>query len=442
MITSRNGQSADWSTNERLDRYMKYLIVAVVLLLSSGAFLNLVFDDNATNVTPYLHGDERLQLMWAIIDAAIIAVCFYHGRQLIRVASRQPLVLAFVVWGALSIAWSEDPSLSVRRVLGLICTTAFGFLLGMRFELKELMRMLAWTVAIVMVASVAAAVLFPSFGVMAGLDGGAWRGVFDQKNELGRLVGLGIVVFTCLLWESRRNRLFYLIPLSLGFALIVLSRSMTALIVTLVTLFLGLNLRLRLRPAQSVALFATVLLLGLPATIFLQGHMNSVYAFMGRDSTLTGRMPLWELSTTAVLHRPLLGAGWDVFWTSPDSDNIRSLIHWQAPHAHDAFIDISLNVGLIGLAIFLTGLFDCFRRAVRYSHEPGRPFIFWPLLFYSFVFFYMFTESSTVDRHSVFYILYCAISVSMNFPPRMEFVEDELEEEYAPAEMATNISSF
>jgi exopolysaccharide production protein ExoQ len=420
---------------------MKYLIIIVVLLLSSGAFMALLLQD-PSGINASIRGDDRLQLMWAVIDFAVVILCFFHGRQFIRVASQQPLILAFMAWGILSLAWSDNPQLTVRRTAGLVCTTALGFFLGMRFELRVFLKMLAWTFAIVMFASVVTVVLFPSLGIMADLDGHGWRGVYTQKNELARMVGLALVVFTCLLWESRRNRLVYVVPLALGFGLIVLSRSMTGLIVTTLTLFFGFYRRLRLRPAQSMALFTIVLFFGFGVTVFLQNHMDPVFALIGRDSTLTGRTALWRLGTAAALKRPLLGAGWDVFWAGPEGDTIRSLVGWEAPHAHNAFIDMTLNVGLIGLAIFLVALFDCFRRAVRYSQEPGRPFSLWPLLFYSYMFLYFFTESTPVDRHSLIYILYCATSVSMNVASRVEVVEDDLEEEYLPAEMAPNIRTI
>jgi O-antigen ligase len=419
---------------------MKFVVIILILLLTSGAFLSLMLEDS-TGVTAALHGDERLQWMWLVIDFAVVIICFFHGRQFIRVASQQPLVLAFIVWGVLSLAWSGDPQLTVRRTVGLVCSTAFGFFLGMRFEMRTLLRMLAFTLVIAILASVAAAILFPSFGVMAGVDGG-WRGVYVHKNVMARVMGLAVVVFLCLIWDAGWDRLKYVIPLILAVVLIVLSKSMTAVVVTVLTLSLGFFRRLRLRPAQIVALLAFVMLLGLAATLYLQGHTDTLFAWMGRDSTLTGRTTLWQIAGAAVLKRPLLGAGWDVFWASSDGDNIRNLIGWQAPHAHNAFLDISLNVGLIGLAIFLAALFDCFRRAVRYSRELGRPFSLWPLLFFSYMFFYMFTETTQVDRHSLFYIIYCAVSVSMNLAPRSEFLEDELEEEYMPMGMASSINTY
>jgi exopolysaccharide production protein ExoQ len=406
----------------------KYIAIILVLVLMSGAFLTLMMDDD-TGMSAYQHGDEKLQWMWGAIDLVALVACAFHGRQFFRVALRQPWLLAFVAWGLLTVLWSEDPMLSLRRTLGLACTVALGFFLGMRFELKEILRIVAWALAIAVVASLAAGVLIPSFAIQYNL-GGAWRGVFVQKNTMARVIGVAVMVFTFLLLESRRYRLMYLVPLFLSVALIALSKSVTAIIVTFLAISLLAFLKLRLRPTQSVALFAFVALLGLGATLFVVGNTDSIFAFMGKDASLTGRTDLWRESIAAVLRRPLLGAGWDVFWMGPDADSIRAMVGWQTPHAHNAFIDLALNTGLVGLAIFLASLFDCLRRALRYSREPDRPFNLWPLLYYSYIFFYMFTETTTVDRHSLFNVLYCALSVSMTNTVRMESSEKEFEQEF------------
>jgi exopolysaccharide production protein ExoQ len=407
---------------------MKNALVFALLLLTSGAFINLIVDEN-TNLATMSKGDEHAQLMWGLIDCVVVVVCFFYGRQLVRVASRQPFILAFVGWATLSLMWSNDPQLTMRRIIGLICTTALGFFLGMRFETKALLRMLAWVLAFGVIANIVAAVLFPSFGVMSNLDG-AWRGIFSHKNELGRTMGIALIVFTCLLWESRQNRSVYLVLLSLGVALIVLSQSMTSIIVTVLTLSIGFYRRLRLRPAQTVAFLAMVLLAGFAATLSLRGRMDSVFAILGRDSSLTGRIPVWQLSAAAVLRHPLLGLGWDAFWLSAEGDTIRSLVGWDVPHAHDGFLEMSLNVGVIGLVLFLACNFDCFRRAVRYANQPSNPFRFWPLLFYTYTFLFFFTEAPPVDRHTLMFILFCAVSVSMTEAPRMEAIGYPAEEEY------------
>jgi O-antigen ligase len=293
---------------------------------------------------------------------------------------------------------------------------------------------------VIILASFIAAIFFPSFGVMHRVDVVGWCGVFNHKNELGSKVGIALIVFTCLLWEYPQNLLKYLILLISGVVLLALSQSMTSIIITVLTLGIGLYLKLRLRPAQKVAVYALALIVGLSATMFLQGRMDSVFALIGRDSSLTGRVPLWQYSADAVLERPLLGSGWDAFWLSKGGDNIRNMVRWQAPHAHNGFLELSLNIGLIGMVIFMIGNFECFRRAVRYSKDANQPCRLWPLLFYSYMFLSNFTEAPPVDRHTLTFVLYCALSVAVTEASRMEVIELEQEEECMPSGIASDSS--
>jgi len=50
----------------------------------------------------------------------------------------------------------------------------------------------------------------------------------------------------------------------------------------------------------------------------------------------------------------------------------------------------------------------------------------------------MFTETTTVDRHSFFNILYCALSVSITETLRTESAENHDEEEYMHPELVAD----
>jgi len=95
---------------------------------------------------------------------------------------------------------------------------------------------------------------------------------------------------------------------------------------------------------------------------------------------------------------------------------------------------------LIGLIVFLGALADFFRRAMRYARQTGRPFRLWPLLFLSYMFFYLFTESPQLDRNTLFCIVYCTISVSMNIPAGNEGFSHIRESEFMFAGSHPNVA--
>ena len=96
---------------------------------------------------------------------------------------------------------------------------------------------------------------------------------------------------------------------------------------------------------------------------------TDVFALIGRDMSFTGRLPLWEMSLQAARVHPLLGYGYNGFWTD-DSRAVQyiwAMITWKAPSAHNGYLDIVLQIGLIGLVV--TGSISWTARALNRSNE-------------------------------------------------------------------------
>ena len=82
---------------------------------------------------------------------------------------------------------------------------------------------------------------------------------------------------------------------------------------------------------------------------------------LGRNPTLTDRTFVWQ-TVLGMVTNPILGAGYESFWTSA-----RIAAVWDTGHAlqaHNGFIDTYLNLGFVGVIFFLALLVRCFLLAV------------------------------------------------------------------------------
>ena len=76
------------------------------------------------------------------------------------------------------------------------------------------------------------------------------------------------------------------------------------------------------------------------------------------------------------------------------SYRISTILHWKVPHAHNGFIDLTLQSGLVGLALFMVVHFIAVRRAMVFAYsEPGKEAM-WPLAYLAFIVLYQVTEST------------------------------------------------
>src|SRR5690606_7144787 len=101
---------------------------------------------------------------------------------LLTLLSRNPTLLAGLAVIALSVLWSIDPSLSGRRTIALLGTTAVGILIYIEVGRENLLRFFAVYLAIFTVASVLLALGAPGIGThQHDKFDGQWRGLLPFK---------------------------------------------------------------------------------------------------------------------------------------------------------------------------------------------------------------------------------------------------------------------
>ncbi len=83
----------------------------------------------------------------------------------------------------------------------------------------------------------------------------------------------------------------------------------------------------------------------------------------GKDLTLTGRTELWaDIFRIAKTHL-LFGCGFQGFWVV-DALNIQALYQvyvWIPIQAHNGYLDILNETGLVGLTLFIIAVINFFR---------------------------------------------------------------------------------
>jgi O-antigen/teichoic acid export membrane protein len=199
-------------------------LTAMILLLSTGAFMNLGVVDSAGG--PVAGVRVLWYVAYLVIGALFLSKCPRKGRFLFAVAPLVPVVAFAMV----SSSWSQDPALSFRHSVVLVITVLFGFYFASRFNLEEQLRLLAWVFGTCIIFSFVFGLLGIGTAVDADLNVPGWYGVFIQKNVLGRTMVLSMLVF--LFWKrvAPEYRTMARLGLFASLALVVLSRSMTSVV--------------------------------------------------------------------------------------------------------------------------------------------------------------------------------------------------------------------
>jgi O-antigen ligase len=257
-------------------------------------------------------------------------------------------LLTLPVLAILSTAWSINPPLSAYRGVLWLISTLTALRICHQLSLREFLRVLGWTLAVLNLLSGAVVLLVPDYGIQP-VDGVAtWRGFFSQKNYLGRFAAFSIFIFCT---QVRQRPLLWGCHLAVAAALLLGSRSASALgFLALVGAFYGGGWLLRERFARVP--FRVKVLLGAALAGLLVAFSGELLELMGKDWTLTGRTRIYVLSILAAWQRPFLGYGFHAFWSLErgPANGVWGLSNWNNLHAHNSFLELWLGLGALGAA--------------------------------------------------------------------------------------------
>jgi exopolysaccharide production protein ExoQ len=161
-------------------------------------------------------------------------------------------------------------------------------------------------------------------------------------------------VLTNSIQGSRRN-----VALLLALLSVILSEARGGYVAALIVLaatFVGRSLSRRRNstagPALALAIACLVLTLGASVS------PTSLLQLSGRESDLSGRTDIWELSLSAASDDWILGYGYERFWASdnPIASSVRESRGWEIPSSHSIYIESLLwggALGFLSLAAFL-----------------------------------------------------------------------------------------
>jgi len=124
----------------------------------------------------------------------------------------------------------------------------------------------------------------------------------------------------------------------------------------LIVLFVGIGPTIK-NFIGTYVLAVVVLLVAAELAFGISGRLSES---LGRGTDLTGRTELWE-HCLQFQDSPILGAGFESFFLGDRRDKIAAFYRkWRPGGAHNGYLSIYLNLGLIGLSLLIVLLIATF----------------------------------------------------------------------------------
>jgi O-antigen ligase len=318
----------------------------------------------------------------------------------------------------LSILWSVHRPVVMPGWRGLAGTTGYGIVFSFYYNLEEQLRFLTGFILAIVVISLFLILFFPAWGIMPAADMGAWRGLFEHKNYLGFYAALGVVLFAQGVGGATRHQMLSWTGLAACVALSIGSRCLTGIFAALAALIAYGAVRICRKPRAghkwrhltmawiAAAVIVTGLIFNLP---------DRPLSLVGREINLSQRMHIWSpLLERGAEHR-WLGYGLNSFWnrSSVAYDEVMQALGWFPEHSHNGMIDIYLELGLTGVAIFVVCLARVSLRAFRDAIRSPSILESWHIVFLVFMATYNLAESQLFDPGSLNWFLFVTATCNL-----------------------------
>jgi O-antigen ligase len=353
------------------------LVVALLVLpilvlrpreLCLGVYAFLLPFDSLTAVGP-----QGLTLT-SIAGAAVAAILL--GTALVKKDLHRPPRQAmwwalFVAWAAVTVLWALEWEPAISKL-----PTAFSLLslylvvLSTNISRKELR-----TISLSVVAGACAAAVYTIFQFYGGASyHGTMRGSLmagDKATDpnyfaASLLLPLSLAVHGFLTPRSRLARLGWLVvAATLAFGILVTMSRGSLVAVTLMVLFYMYTHQVSRRMAIPLVAIFVALAFVLPGAFFTR--MQTAV-----ESGGSGRTVIWKGALVTFEHYALLGAGLNNF-PYANQANIGSTpvllgitFGWGA---HNTYLEIAVEMGIVGLVLLLTAVVAQLRTASRYRKD-------------------------------------------------------------------------
>jgi exopolysaccharide production protein ExoQ len=324
---------------------------------------------------------DRL-IVTGLLVAGLIVLATRGARVWELLKRNWPIVL-FFVYCALSTLWSDYPLVAFKRwtkSLGNIAMVAI--VLTDANPSAAVKRLFARTGFLLIAISVLFIKYYPVLG--RGYDrwlGTAYyNGITTSKNLLGcDLLVFGLaalsrvarLVWDKVKWRQRGSLVAQAAILVMVVWLFSRVNSATSLACFLFggTLIVLLTRVRNGRAATVHALVGGAVLAVAFGLLVLDGSTYVIKA-LGRDATLTGRTDLW-VELLRLNKQPILGTGFESYFLGDRAEYLWDKYWWHPNEAHNGYLEVYLNLGLVGAGLMIFLLAWGYRNIVAAYKKDG-----------------------------------------------------------------------
>jgi exopolysaccharide production protein ExoQ len=358
----------------RIHRFFPFLanFTFIMYLFFSFYGTGLPFREKLQDVSDIATSNIVNQIAFTTLFFTAIIAMLPKLKTVMGIIMKEKIFTIFIIFALISILWSDYTFISFKRWFQYFTAYLVALSVMAHVDFSEvLLKRIRFLFYIYLIASMVSILIIPGAKDFYGI----WRGIAPSKNHLGQgsLLG-GLVIFYTIVTSRGTKRITATLMFVLALILMVGSESMTTLSTFLFICFLGTVFYLdKYFSKLSIGRFISAFIIFCGAAFFLTvlflapDLLAALAGSAGRDLSFTGRTDLWSDILTGFSNHWLLGVGFQGFWIveNPTLLALYEIYVWLPNQAHNGYVDILNEVGVVGFILFLLIIFNYFRGVVK-----------------------------------------------------------------------------
>ncbi|TXK16268.1 O-antigen ligase [Homoserinibacter sp. GY 40078] len=338
---------------------------------------------------------------WGALAAVLVVAAVVELVRMRANLRRLPIgVAAFLVLITLSIAWSAYPGTTAIAAVLTVAQAAAATFIALALSGEEVLETLSdalrWVLGLSLVFElfVAVAIRRPVLPFWVDysdlekipaafywsrnllLEGGRIQGIVGNANLLGMLALLALIVFVLRVLARRGSPPWGWFWIAAAVAVLALTRSSTVLVAGVAVALAAVLLLVVRRTSGAARVAAHLVGLGVAVAAVVTAIIarEPLLGLLGKSSDLTNRLEIWDIVAGLAVQRPVAGWGWVSYW-NPFVEPFDGLVVIRGVtylQAHNAWLDVFLQLGVIGLVVFGLVVLGALVRSWGMAAEIGR----------------------------------------------------------------------
>jgi exopolysaccharide production protein ExoQ len=328
-------------------------------------------------------------VLWVITFLFCAATYRIWAKKLLRMDNVFLVLLLILIF--ISCAYSPNEFYSLGATFSLVTIISLMLLASEVLENHEMLRPLIYGCTLVMALSIIVYFVFPDFGRMKDwigpnqVIGKRLTGIVGAANTVGYISGLCLLaLYYYRQYGPIKHPTMYWLFILINLTALLMSNSRTSLM----ALCAAIGLASFMRPTLGrLVMLSLILCLG---SLFMMAisvdaiNVDSLLGMFARSGSAseiesgTGRTAIWRVAMELIEQKPLMGWGYSAStYIIPEH---AKEVGFTVNQVHNAFLQIALCNGLIGVGVFILLIFSKFYYSLRSGQQLNVAFLVFLLI--------------------------------------------------------------